>query len=120
MYTEDRDLFVKKLDEINMKTPVSQAVESMEDAIAAARKIGYPVMVRSAYALGGLGSGICANEEEFLKLAERLFRLLQTDPGRRISERLERNRVRSDPRRERPLLHCSQHGKLRPAGYPHR
>ena len=70
MYTEDRDLFVKKLDEINMKTPVSQAVEGMEDAIAAARKIGYPVMVRSAYALGGLGSGICANEEEFLKLAE--------------------------------------------------
>ena len=73
MYTEDRDLFVKKLDEINMKTPVSQAVESMEDAIAAARKIGYPVMVRSAYALGGLGSGICANEEEFLKLAESSF-----------------------------------------------
>ncbi len=71
MYTEDRDLFVKKLDEINMKTPVSQAVESMEDAIAAARKIGYPVMVRSAYALGGLGSGICANEEEFLKLADK-------------------------------------------------
>ena len=73
MYTEDRDLFVKKLDEINMKTPISQAVESMEDAIAAARKIGYPVMVRSAYALGGLGSGICANEEEFLKLAESSF-----------------------------------------------
>ena len=73
MYTEDRDLFVKKLDEISMKTPVSQAVESMEDAIAAARKIGYPVMVRSAYALGGLGSGICANEEEFLKLAESSF-----------------------------------------------
>ena len=73
MYTEDRDLFVKKLDEIEMKTPVSQAVESMEDALAAARKIGYPVMVRSAYALGGLGSGICANEEEFLKLAESSF-----------------------------------------------
>ena len=48
MYTEDRDLFVKKLDEIEMKTPVSQAVENMEDAIAAARRIGYPVMVRSA------------------------------------------------------------------------
>ena len=74
MYTEDRDLFVKKLNEINMKTPVSQAVESMEDAIAAARRIGYPVMVRSAYALGGLGSGICANEEEFLKLAESSLR----------------------------------------------
>ena len=73
MYTEDRDLFVKKLNEIDMKTPVSQAVESMEDAIAAARRIGYPVMVRSAYALGGLGSGICANEEEFLKLAESSF-----------------------------------------------
>ena len=73
MYTEDRDLFVKKLDEIEMKTPVSQAVESMENALAAARKIGYPVMVRSAYALGGLGSGICANEEEFLKLAESSF-----------------------------------------------
>ena len=66
MYTEDRDLFVKKLNEIEMKTPVSQAVENMEDAIAAARRIGYPVMVRSAYALGGLGSGICADEEEFL------------------------------------------------------
>ena len=73
MYTEDRDLFVKKLDEIEMKTPVSQAVESMEEALAAARKIGYPVMVRSAYALGGLGSGICANEEEFVKLAESSF-----------------------------------------------
>ena len=56
-----------------MKLRSSQAVESMEDAIAAARRIGYPVMVRSAYALGGLGSGICANEEEFLKLAESSF-----------------------------------------------
>ena len=73
MYTEDRDLFVKKLDEISMKTPVSQAVENMDDALAAARRIGYPVMVRSAYALGGLGSGICANEEEFIKLADSSF-----------------------------------------------
>ena len=62
MATEDRDLFVKKLDEIDVKTPISQAVESMEDAIAAARKIGFPIMVRSAYALGGLGSGICRDE----------------------------------------------------------
>ena len=59
MNTEDRDLFVRKLNEIAMKTPVSQAVENMEDALAAARRIGYPVMIRSAYALGGLGSGIC-------------------------------------------------------------
>lgn len=73
MYTEDRDLFVKKLDEIEMKTPVSQAVETMEDALAAARRIGYPVMVRSAYALGGLGSGICPDEESFIKLAESSF-----------------------------------------------
>ena len=73
MYTEDRDLFVKKLDEIPMKTPVSQAVETMEDALAAAHRIGFPVMVRSAYALGGLGSGICRDEESFKELAESAF-----------------------------------------------
>ena len=73
MYTEDRDLFVKKLDEIPMKTPRSQAVESMEDALNAAHELGFPVMVRSAYALGGLGSGICPDEETFLKLAESAF-----------------------------------------------
>ena len=73
MATEDRDLFVKKLDEINVKTPVSQAVESMEDAIAAANKIGFPIMVRSAYSLGGLGSGICQNMEEFKTLCESSF-----------------------------------------------
>ncbi len=70
MITEDRDLFVKKLNEIEAKTPVSQAVETMEDAIEVAHRIGFPVMVRSAYALGGLGSGICANEEEFRTLCE--------------------------------------------------
>ncbi len=70
MITEDRDLFVKKLNEIAAKTPVSQAVESMDDALTVARRIGYPVMVRSAYALGGLGSGICANEEEFVELCD--------------------------------------------------
>ena len=73
MYTEDRDLFVKKLDEIPMKTPVSKAVENMEDALAAAREIGYPVMIRSAYALGGLGSGICPDEERFIELAGSAF-----------------------------------------------
>ena len=73
MYTEDRDLFVKKLDEIPMKTPVSQAVESMEDALKAAHEIGFPVMVRSAYALGGLGSGICRDEATFKELAESAF-----------------------------------------------
>ena len=73
MDTEDRDLFVKKLDEADLKTPVSQAVETMDDALAAARKIGYPVMIRSAYALGGLGSGICPDEKKFVELAESAF-----------------------------------------------
>lgn len=70
MITEDRDLFVKKLDEIEAKTPISQAVESFEKAQKAAQKIGFPVMVRSAYALGGLGSGICENEAQFAELCE--------------------------------------------------
>ena len=73
MDTEDRDLFVKKLDEIPLKTPISHAVENTKDAIEAARRIGYPVMIRSAYALGGLGSGICPNEEAFIELAESAF-----------------------------------------------
>jgi len=73
MYTEDRDLFVKKLNERQLKTPVSQAVETMDDALAAARKIGFPIMIRSAYALGGLGSGICTDEQEFRTLAEQAF-----------------------------------------------
>lgn len=73
MNTEDRDLFVKKLNEIGTKTPISQAVESMPEALDAARKIGYPVMVRSAYSLGGLGSGICKDEKAFKALAESAF-----------------------------------------------
>ena len=73
MYTEDRDLFVKKLNEIEVKTPISQAVESMDDAVAAAYKIGFPVMIRSAYALGGMGSGICKDEAELRTLAESAF-----------------------------------------------
>ena len=73
MATEDRDLFVKKLNEIEVKTPVSEAVESMEDAVKAAQRIGFPVMVRSGYALGGLGSGISSNLEEFKVLCESSF-----------------------------------------------
>ncbi|MCE5178625.1 MAG: carbamoyl-phosphate synthase (glutamine-hydrolyzing) large subunit [Porphyromonadaceae bacterium] len=70
MITEDRDLFVKKLNEIDAKTPQSHAVESLEDALVAAREIGFPIMVRSAYALGGQGSGICENETEFIELCK--------------------------------------------------
>ena len=73
MNTEDRDLFVKKLDEIELKTPVSHAVENMDDALKAAREIGFPIMIRSAYALGGLGSGICPDEKKFIELAESAF-----------------------------------------------
>ena len=73
MNTEDRDLFVRKLNEKELKTPVSQAVENMEDALAAAYRIGFPVMIRSAYALGGLGSGICPDEATFRELAGSAF-----------------------------------------------
>ncbi len=71
--TEDRELFVKKLDEINIKTIKSEAVENIEDARKAAKELGYPVIIRAAYALGGLGSGFCDNEEELNKLAEKAF-----------------------------------------------
>ena len=70
MITEDRDLFVKKLDEIEAKTPRSQAVEGLDAALQVANDLGYPVMVRSAYALGGLGSGVCTNQKEFVELCE--------------------------------------------------
>ena len=73
MNTEDRELFVNELDKIPMKTPRSHAVESMEDAEKAASDLGFPIMIRSAYALGGQGSGICTNEEEFRTLAESAF-----------------------------------------------
>lgn len=62
--TEDRELFVEKLNQIDVKTIKSEAVENVEDARRAARELGYPVIVRAAYALGGLGSGFCDNEEE--------------------------------------------------------
>ncbi len=73
MNTEDRDLFVNQLNQIPMKTPKSHAVENMADALKAASEIGYPVMIRSAYALGGLGSGICKDEAAFKELAESAF-----------------------------------------------
>lgn len=69
MNTENRDLFVKELNKVDLKVPVSHACENMEEAVAAARNIGYPIMIRSAYALGGLGSGVCKTEEEFKELA---------------------------------------------------
>ncbi len=73
MDTEDRELFVKRLDQIGVKTIKSHAVENIEDAMQAARQLGYPVILRAAYALGGLGSGFCNNEEELIRLAEKAF-----------------------------------------------
>src|SRR5574344_1946526 len=71
--TEDRELFVRKLDEINVKTIKSEAVNNIPDARRAAKELGYPVIIRAAYALGGLGSGFCDNEEELDKIAEKAF-----------------------------------------------
>lgn len=73
MDTEDRELFVHRLDEIGVKTIKSEAVENIEDARRAAAELGYPVIIRAAYALGGLGSGFCDNEEELNVLAEKAF-----------------------------------------------
>ncbi|MBP9480315.1 MAG: carbamoyl-phosphate synthase (glutamine-hydrolyzing) large subunit, partial [Parabacteroides sp.] len=73
MDTEDRELFVHKLNEIDVKTIQSEAVEDVENARRAARELGYPVIIRAAYALGGLGSGFCDNEEELDKLVEKAF-----------------------------------------------
>ena len=71
MDTEDRELFVHKLDEIGVKTIKSEAVNTIDDARAAAARLGYPVIVRAAYALGGLGSGFCDNEEQLVSLTEK-------------------------------------------------
>ena len=73
MDTEDRELFVEKLNEINVKTISSEACEEIAQARAAAARLGYPVILRAAYALGGLGSGFCDNEEELNRLAEKAF-----------------------------------------------
>ncbi|MFA6676162.1 MAG: carbamoyl-phosphate synthase (glutamine-hydrolyzing) large subunit [Bacteroidales bacterium] len=71
--TEDRELFIEKLDQIGVKTIKSEATENLQEALQAAKDLGYPVILRAAYALGGLGSGFCDNEEELNKLAEKAF-----------------------------------------------
>ena len=71
--TEDRELFVERLNEIEVKTIKSEACLTIEEARAAAQRLGYPVILRAAYALGGLGSGFCDNEEQLNKLAEKAF-----------------------------------------------
>ena len=73
MDTEDRELFVEKLNEINVKTIKSEACENIEQARRAAAELGYPIIIRAAYALGGLGSGFCNNEEELNNWQKKLF-----------------------------------------------
>ena len=73
MNTEDRDLFVKELGKVDLKVPTSHACETLEEAVETARRIGYPIMIRSAYALGGLGSGVCPDEQTFKEIAESAF-----------------------------------------------
>ena len=73
MDTEDRELFVERLDEINVKTIKSEACQNIEESLKAANDLGYPVILRAAYALGGLGSGFCDNDDELRKLAEKAF-----------------------------------------------
>src|SRR3989304_3782682 len=84
--TEDRELFVKRLNEINVETPRSHAISSVEDAKRVAQEIGFPVMVRMAFALGGLGSGMCTNEEE---LVDRVNKALAHSPQVLIEEYLK-------------------------------
>ena len=71
MDTEDRELFVEKLNQIDVKTISSEAVDTVDDALRVARGLGYPVIVRAAYALGGLGSGFCDNDAELVALVEK-------------------------------------------------
>ena len=78
--TEDRELFNKRMEEIDIKIIRSEAVESIEDARRAAAEVGYPVILRAAYALGGLGSGFCDNEEELNALAEKSFSMFCLPP----------------------------------------
>ncbi len=73
--TEDRELFVERLNEINVKTIQSEACETIEQAREAASRLGYPIIIRAAYALGGLGSGFCDNEQELNRLAEKAQRM---------------------------------------------
>ena len=87
MDTEDRELFVKKLDEIDIKTIKSEAVDNVADARRVANSLGYPVIVRAAYALGGLGSGFCDNDEQLIALTEKA---LSFSPQAPLSSELEK------------------------------
>ena len=107
MYTEDRDLFVKKLNEIEVKTPISQAVESRGCRLQDRFPRNDPFRLRIRW----YGQWYLQGRGRASHLGGKRFRLLIPDLGRGIFEGLERDRVRGDPRQERPLLHGSEHGE---------
>ena len=92
METEDRELFVNKLNEIDVKTPRSIAVNNVEEALKASEKLGFPVIIRAGYDLGGMGSGFASDSEELSQLAKK-HSLFPTNIGGRIPKRMERDRV---------------------------
>ena len=106
---------MQKLNEIDVKTIKSEAVENAADARRAARELGYPVIVRAAYALGGLGSGFCDNEEELNVLVEKPSPS-PAGAGGEIAEGMEGSGIRGGARPLRQLHHGLQHGELRPLG----
>ena len=105
MNTEDRELFVQQLDEIDIKTIKSEACETVEQARKAATTLGYPVIIRAAYALGGLGSGFADNEEELDKICEKAFSFSPQVLVEKSLKRLERNRIRGGSRPIRQLYY---------------
>ena len=120
MDTEDRELFVKKLDEIDVKTIKSEAVNSIADAKNAAAALGYPVIVRAAYALGGLGSGFCDNEEELVALVEKALAFspqVLVEKSLKGWKEVEYEVVRD--RFDNCITVCNME-KLRPAGHTYR
>ena len=119
MNTEDRELFVEQLDQIDVKTIKSEACEDMEQARKAAEQLGYPVIIRAAYALGGLGSGFADNEEELTRLCEKAFSFSPQVLVEKSLKGWKEVEVRGRARPLRQLHHGLQHGELRPAGHPY-
>ena len=116
MNTEDRELFVEQLDQIDVKTIKSEACEDMEQARKAAEQLGYPVIIRPAFTLGGAGGGVAYRADPPLR--EGLL-FLSPGAGGEEPQGLEGDRVRGGARPLRQLHHGLQHGELRPAGHPY-
>ena len=97
---EDRELFKEAMKEINQPVPESDIFNDLEEAVAFANRIGYPIIIRPAYTLGGTGGGIAHNEDEMYEITRRGLKLspIHQIPSRTFCSRLERNRIRSNAR----------------------